>query len=199
MKTLERLQRFKKRVDELRNLRLVQSERHWNTTVSWDAKSGLLRYQIDGPDEEELRSFLLLFRQFLLKREHIYIPRVFNDCLRFLDDGHLKEQVRKAKEAWEQAIHFGAFGVVVQDVNLTPEYVLDLWINGYYFHSCDDKKMAQLEKLLAYKDLPLARMQFLNALPPLTQIVLYLGSAVTHALQEGLFHVPSDENPRLTP
>lgn len=188
LKTIERLKLFKRRADELGNLRLVRSEAKMHFRISWDAESKLLRHQITEPDEEDLRSFLMLFRRFISESEQVYINRVFNDCLRFLSDDVLKEEIQKAKEAWQTGMHLGLVRMYVDETNLAPEYVLDLWINGYYFHD-DVEKLAELERLLR-QPLCLVRMQFLSILPNLTFIILYLGQVVAHGLKEGLFQIP---------
>jgi hypothetical protein len=187
---VERFSLFRKRVIELSKLRLVQSEAQSKYQISWDAESGQLTYQAQEPDEEDLKSFLLLFRHFISSSEPIFINRVFNDCLRFLDDECLKGEVQKAKEAWRKELQSGTLGMQVNEANLTPEYVLNLWINGYYFHN-DPEKTFELESLLK-QPLPLVRMQFISCLPNLFQIIFYMGRVISYGLDNGLFKVPNE-------
>jgi hypothetical protein len=189
LSTYERLELFGQRVIELNERRLVRAGMNSHLTISWDAASSLLRYQAIEPDEEDLRSFLLVFRQFVSDKEPVFISRVFNDCLRFLGSDQLKEQLKKAQDEWKHFYKVGAFGLVINNRNLAGEYVLDLWINGYYFHN-DSDKAAELRKYIATSDIPLIRTQFLSVLTSLTQIILYVGSVVNYCLRVGLFHIP---------
>ena len=188
--TMDRLELFERRASELGNLRFVQSGLQSKFNIAWDVESGFLRYRSVEPDEEDLRSFILLFRHFISRSEPVFIDLLFNDCFRFLTDNELRKRVEQARDVWRREIKTGVMGIVVDGVDLTPEYVLDLWINGEYFHN-DPDKASELRNLLA-QPLPLARMQFLSALPVLTRIILYMGRVVAHGLEEGLFQIPQD-------
>jgi hypothetical protein len=76
-------------------------------------------------------------------------------------------------------------------LDLTPKYVLDLWINGQYFHGDNPEKRQQLDKLLA-SELPSVRIQLLWSLPILTRIILRAGAVVSKALKAGAFEFPED-------
>ncbi len=182
----DRLELFAARTQELGNLRLVRIGAPSDLTIRWDAVSQRLTYSTVEPDEEDLRSFLLSFRQFVTKGEPIFVDVIFNDCRRFLRSHELQEQIRKAHEEWKNAFHkMGAFHLVIDDREITGEYVLDLWINGYYFHN-DWEKAARLRALMT-DWIPLIRPQFLTVVSVLTQIILYLGSVVNYSLRENLF------------
>ena len=192
LNTVERLLLFRDRVGELNQLRLVRSQAKMKYQFKWDAESAKMTSQAQEPDEEDLRSFLLLFRQFISKKEPIFINRIFNDCIRFLVDKNLKTEVIKAKEAWKEAVTTGMGEIRVNKSNLTPEHVLDLWINGYYFHN-DAQKATELKRLLA-QPLPLARMRFLLSLADLFRIVSYMGAVVSHGLESDLFEIPGESS-----
>jgi len=192
LSTRERLELFGQRVIELNYRRLVRNGMTAKLTISWDAASQLLSQRVLEPDEEDLRSFLLIFRQFVSAKEPVFLTRLFNDCLRFLDSSKLKEELKKAKDEWKNVLYkIGPFKVVIDDQKLTGEYVLDLWLNGYYFHN-DADKAAELRRYMANHDMPLVRMQFLSSLSSLTQIVFYVGSVVNYGLRQGLFHIPDE-------
>jgi hypothetical protein len=187
LSTRDRLGLFVQRVEELSQRRLVRQGMNSEHTIKWDAISQQLTYQAIEPDEEDLRSFLLIFRQFISDREPVFINEVFNDCIRFLNSSQLQEYLKKARKKWKNSFrHMGAFHIVVNERNLTGEYVLDLWINGYYFHN-DIYKAAELRRLLT-NQLPLVRMQFLTILTDLTRIILYVGNVIRYGFREGLFH-----------
>ena len=167
----ERLELFTQRVDELYDRRLVRQGMGAQLTINWDMASQLLTQRLIQPDEEDLRSFLLLFRQFVSKNEPIFVERIFNDSVRFLESTTLKEEIEKAKKAWNDSFHkMGAFEAVIDNKELTGEYLLDLWINGHYFHN-DSELAAELRRYIATNTMPLVRMQLLAVLPGLTQII----------------------------
>lgn len=185
----ERLNLFVDRVNELRALRLVRAGMPSQYTVTIDGLSQKATYQATEPDEEDLRSFLLLFRQFISSREPVFIHRIIGDCVRFLNDDRRKEQVKIAQEHWKSIFReMDDIQIVVNDKDLSPEYVLDLWINGHYFHNDPDK--AQEIRRLVQDPIPVARMQFISVLPSLTNAILYVAEVVTYGLEEGLFQFP---------
>jgi len=190
--TRERLEQFAQRAFELAERRLVRQGMQSSLTISWDAASQLLRQNLNQPDEEDLRSFLLLFRHFVSDKEPVFINRVFNDCLRFVTSSDLKEQIKKAQDEWKALLYkVGAFRLVIDNKNIIGEYALDLWINGYYFHN-DADKAAELRRYLSSQGLGLVRIQFLAVLAGLTQIILYTGSVVNYVLREGLLNIPEN-------
>ncbi len=100
----ERLELFVARVEQLKQLRLVRRQQPIKYSFHWDIDPQLTKVESVEPDEEDLRSFLLLFRQFISRGEPVFIERAFNDCLRFLKDDALKTEVGKAQEAWKNTL-----------------------------------------------------------------------------------------------
>ena len=78
---------------------------------------------------------------------------------------------------------------------LSPEYVLDLWLNGQYFHGNNLIKGNKLKELLA-QEIPSVRIQLLWSLPLLTDIILRIGSVVSKALDDGDFDFAADDAPQ---
>ena len=188
--TLERLKLFRARTTELNNLRLVQSRTQTGFTIAGDVKTGVVTSTVKEPDEEDLRSFLLLFRHFISDNEPVFVNRIFDDCFRFLNDDRLKGELKKAREEWRNQLSTGNIAIRIDDTKLTPEHVLDLWINGYYFHN-DPDKLAELKNLLG-QPLPFARGRFVTMLPILTTIILFLGEVVSRGLDNNLFQIPEE-------
>lgn len=186
--TIELLTLFAQRTHELSERRLVRKGMNTKLTIRWDCVSGLLRQNIDQPDEEDLRSFLLVFRQFISENEPVFLPRIFNECFRNLDSSELKDELRKAQEQWKLVFHkIGVFKLIIDGKKLTGEFILDLWINGHYFHN-DLDKANELHRYLGNISVALVRMQFLSVLSALTNTTLFVGNVVNYGLREGLFH-----------
>jgi hypothetical protein len=191
LSTRERLELFTYRARASSDRRLVREGMGWTSTISWDHVSQQLRIRPPEVDEEDLRSFLLDFRHFISEREPVFINRIFNDCLRFLKSDELKTEIRKAKDEWEQVfVKSKAFPLIVNGRKITPAYILDLWIDGYYFHS-NREKFQELQNMIQ-ASWSLVRMHILQSIPVLTSITSYLGNVVIYALRADLFELPEN-------
>lgn len=137
------------------------------------------------PEEEQLRSFILLFRQFLSDSEPVFIKRIFNDTIRFLVDDEMKQRAIEARDLWDSSLHCGPFKMSLNNEELTPEHALDLWMNGYYFHS-DLGKTAELKKF-GKGQAGLAHIQLITSLPRLVELVLYMEVLIRNAFDKRLF------------
>jgi len=189
--TEQRFKAFVERALELSKLRAIEDGLQSSYNLTWSADSSELRMTSREPDEEDFRSFLLLFRQFISDNELVFANRIFNDCIRFIRDDKLKEQVQKARDAWRNAFCSSGIAMHVDGTELTPEYVIDLWINGHYFHN-DADKAAELKELLG-QPLQFVRMQLMTALPLLLNSLFYLSGVIGYGLKNGLFEFPDDE------
>ena len=88
------------------------------------------------------------FGQFISNNEPVFLYKIYNLCQKHLINDKLKEYLIKSREAWKQAQKSTGIILKYNERELTPEYITDLWINGYYFHS-DINKLHILNHLLA--------------------------------------------------
>ena len=188
----DRLEVFVHRARELRDRGLARTAlAQLNFTISWDSASQLLRYATPRIDEEDLRSFLLAFRHFISKGEPAYIERILNDCMRMLRSDHYRRELGKSRDEWKSSFQrMGPIAVTINERKLTGEYLLDLWINGVYFHN-DGHKAAELHRLIG-ASFPLVKTKFLETLATLTQVIYYVTSVVEFGVREGLFQFQPD-------
>ena len=185
----KRLRMFSARVQELSNLRLVRDGWNLKYTLQWDAVSHMMRIRVSKVDEDDLRSFLLTFRLFVSEKEPVFVNRIFNDCYKYITSDYYKGELVKAREAWKKTLREGAFTLVINGRQITGERLLDLWINGYYFHN-DLDKLEELHRLLYPSDWGFVRFKFLDTIASLTQILLFVGAVVTASLRDNLFRFP---------
>jgi hypothetical protein len=178
-----RLQLFLKRCSQLLELEYVKQGVRWEIHLFGESEESS---NSGKPEEEHLRSFLLLFRQFLSESEPVYIKRIFNDVIRCLVDNELKSIVIETRDLWNSSLRCGPFRMIFEEENITPENALDLWINGEYFHS-DADKAAKLQKLGKGQG-GLARIQLVTSLPELVQLVLYTRCVVEDSFKRNLFN-----------
>jgi hypothetical protein len=184
--TRQRFVLFVTRAAELEELRLFKQGMRAEYILSWKASDGKLVHTSKEPDEEDLRSYLLSFRKFISKDESIFINKIFNDCELSLSDRAIIAELRQARDEWKKSLkNVGGLQVTVNGRSLTSEYVLDLWINGHYFHD-DLEKAAKLEEL-AKGQILFTRMQLFGALPNLTGIILGVGQGIKKCLNANKF------------
>jgi len=162
----------------------VQSGMNWCLTIRG---TGHEVREYEGPelDEEDWRSFCMLFRQFYMRGEPLYIPRVCGACWQLFSDEDMKREVGQLHAEWKQTLK-GTTGtiLVVDGVLLNPEHAIDLLFYGDYFHS-DVEEAAELKHMRELK-LPLYKMLVLEKVRRLTGMILNLGSIVAFALEHGL-------------
>ncbi len=167
----------------MRFTRLLRRGFNPGITISWNKMQGL-RFESREPDEEDLRSFLITFRQFVSNKDPVFLGHIHNLCQQYVISDELRGYLIESREAWKKAQRSTGLKLVYNEREFTPEYVADLWINGYYFHN-DTKKRLALTRLLPHEGM-LVRNQFLNFLVDTTRIVLYVSNIITIALKEGL-------------
>ncbi len=137
------------------------------------------------PDETELRAFLLTFRQFISKKEPIFIYRIYNLCQKSLVNDKFKEHLIKSRSIWEHAQKSCGINLIFNGQKISPEFAVDLWVNGYYFHS-DEKKLKTLRDMLLPGRM-LSRFQFLSFIQDATRQILYLDNIIKISFKEGYF------------
>lgn len=182
LNTEGRLRLFLERCSQLRDLEYYKQGMHFKVQLFAGSNASTPSHK---PEEEHLRSFILLFRQFLSDSEPVFIRRIFNDTIRFLVDDKTKQLVIETRDLWDSSLHCGPFKMSFKKEELTPKQSLDLWINGYYFHS-DLDKATELEKFGKGQS-GLAHIQLITSLPRLVELVLYMEVLIRNAFDNKLF------------
>jgi hypothetical protein len=183
------VQAFLSTVDELKERPfIIDGLYEFHFHISVDEGAGQITCEMQEGDQEHFRSFLLTFRKFILNDEPSNVDWILNICRRFVldDKKELIEVLDGLKAVWGYRYRKGVVQMRTNDLDLTPEYVLDLWINGQYFHGDNPQKKHKLKALLS-QDIPSVKIQLLWALPLLTDIILRIGAVVSQGLDEGAF------------
>lgn len=181
LSAVDQLGLFDYQVDQLGQRRLVADGLRNSFNISWDQAQGL-QVTVTQHDEEDLRSFLVDFRKFVLRKEATNLDRIYNLCETAVTSDDLRQRLRRSREVWKDAQRGSGIRIVFNERDLTPTHVMDLWLNGYYFHN-DDGKLAELRSIWPYE---IARFRFMNFLVDATRQVFYVGSVVRLALREGM-------------
>ena len=78
--------------------------------------------------------------------------------------------------------------ITFDDREWTPEYVLDLWINGVYFHN-DEEKRRTLDGLIP-EARTLARYAFLDLIVEGVRHIFYVAHLIQYARNNSLLSCP---------
>jgi hypothetical protein len=184
MDRAKQLETLVKRVEILRRLPLVAKGQGvgWSLNVS-QAKGMLVSVKL--LDENDLRSFLVTFRQFIAPKEDIQLNKVYKTCIAGLKSNNdLKERLLEARNTWRDALR-SAGSIEFEENMYSGEKAARLWMNGYYFHS-DLKQYEYLEKLLSH-NWPYIQLHFGNFVVDATRVIIYTGNVVEYARKNSLF------------
>ncbi len=140
--TSEDLDLFIDQVDQLMGTRLIRSGQLNASFKIHGETNQPVRFVQSVPDEDDFRSFLLGFRKFVLKKEPTFVNGVANSLLRpgVLRGDELRQVVDTARSSWLWTCKSGPISLIVNDVTYGPEVVLDLYLNGHYFHADEEKR-----------------------------------------------------------
>jgi len=180
MKELTQLSLFISRSNEIKNTRAIKNGFNTQFKIHWDKEKGFIT-EISQPNEEDLRSFLLLLRQFISDDEPIFLNRIYNLCYKYIDDDEIKSGLIEARKNWKHSHISCGMGVILENEIFTPEYSTDLWINGYYFHN-DEEKRKKIESKL-HLEQHLIRQQFLNFIISATENIFYVSDMIELAIK----------------
>lgn len=183
MSVTETLDLFVQRARELEQTRLIKSK----ASATWSMQlthEGVTAFTTMEPEEEDLRSFLLTFRQFVSADEPVFLFRIHNLLYPRLADDELKGHLAAAREAIKSAGRGNGIHVIHNDVEVSPERLADLWINGVYFHN-DRSKRRELEAYLSFPPL-MAKHQFIWFVLGVTKVIFLIASLIEYARAEGL-------------
>lgn len=180
----EQLGLFVYRANELYETRLLQSQTRYSLSLKGDNVQRL-QFASTTPDDKSLRSFLVVFRHFISKDEPVYLFKIYNVCLERLSSDEIKGYLVNARTRWQSELKAGGFALNYNGHEYSPEEILDLWINGYFFHN-DHEKFSLLRNLQPLES-ALFRHKFVGHLLEGTRNVLYVAQTVKAALHEGWF------------
>lgn len=180
-----RLKRFIQRVHELRMRRMVQEWTGYTYSLNVDSVKGV-SVRMEMPDEEDLISFLVVFRQFISEKEPVFLNRIYGICFKRLEpNNQLREQLIKGRQEWQRALKNNGIGLQFNEQSYSPEDVAKLWINGHYFHS-DDEKYATLAAMFN-SSLGFVKAHFMAFITGATPVIIHAGNIVEDALKHNRF------------
>jgi hypothetical protein len=187
MDPTERVDRFIARARELGDMRLMKNWTGSKLTVQWHEGRGL-SVETENPDEEDLRSFLLTLRQFLMEKEPVFLYAIHNIAFQHLLSDELKKGLADARAEWTAFQRRGPVQIKLDQQEFGPERITDLWINGYYFHNSDDHRL--LEQLAGGPMAVLSRYVLLDYVTEATNQVGFMLQTLRYARAHSLMPDP---------
>ena len=131
------------KAEELSNSRILQNGTpNISLTFRADVDKG---FKESGkfPDEEDFRSMLMSLRVFYMNKEKISFFKVVNIIYKRLDDEEKKTILKSIRKIFSNALKGtarpGAFKIIYNKHQYTPQEIFDLFLNSVYFHTSEDK------------------------------------------------------------
>lgn len=182
----EQLELFLERGTELWDSRVRRlSGLNFSINIKGKADDDSVTFKFTEPDIEDFRSFLLTFRQFISNDEPVYLFKIYNLCQLHITDDKCKEVLAEARSIWQELLKKSGSGITltVDNKELTPEDITDLWINGHYFHNNIEKR--RFLKSLEPHLLDGAKAIFFDHVIETTKVIKHLGENIDVALRQG--------------
>jgi hypothetical protein len=179
MSTNERIFRFRLRVAELRESSYFKSDFQPSYTIHIVPieKQGM---SFNEPDPDDLRSFLLTFRQFLMTSEPIYLYRIYNVLEQAISDDDLRVRLRASRSLVKRSEKSIGTRFYMNREEVTPKDNYEAWISSL-FHS--DSGATIFMKLLPPNQRGMFRFQFLRFLDDVTKQILEVDQIIETAVK----------------
>lgn len=183
----EKIDLFRKDAEKIRNTKLLKNK---GLKANFNIVRGSVHVWeilLEELDEEEFRSFVLNFRNFIRENSPYNLSRIYNiltspDGLR---DEKLKNDVIKAKDSWKADQNLISIKLKLNGEHITPKEITKLYINANYFHPEDKEKREKLDSLDSFHE-KLFRHNFYNYIVRAANHVAYLDSIMNKAIRENL-------------
>jgi hypothetical protein len=179
----QRLELFSSRATMLEQSALVREHVGASMTMSW-RQGEPWTWSSTEPAPEILESALVRLRPFLTSGNQVFLFGIYNICQRRLRHDGMRTFLGETRDAWSRSQRQGFFGLKVDERDILPERVADLWLNGFYFHD-DPAKRAELESFGGAT--MLSRHLFLDYIYRAIEATVATASVVKPALEQDLF------------
>ena len=174
---------FLRNVEILMSSRLFEHQITAESSLSWDARTNLMKMTSTTPDSEDLTAMLLRLRKFTLHGGGSSLHRVFNICEREISSDAHRSSIRKAREGWKAERRTGTIAIAIDDDKYPPEEIFDYILNGVLFHD-DSEALAKLQRLTGPLGL-MAVQSFMGYIFGTVEAITRVASAIRQALADG--------------
>lgn len=163
------LELFITKVDELVGCKLLQSKHQISFSFNVVRKQGKATTTL--PDEESLRSFLLVFRNFYSPRENINFFKVCDLLIASIQDVSIKTKLGEVRDLYQQILDKSPLSFVENGQGVSPNEIVKRWLYGFYHHTDDTKR----KKIEAWGFVAgLTKTQFITTVFDLAKCIVWL-------------------------
>jgi hypothetical protein len=141
-----------------------------------------VQFHVSLPPEEHLRSFYMAFRFFYLEKEKTNFLRVCNIIKRRTENQLARQYVDRLRDMWSGALAARQMQMRVNEKQIIPPLLIDLWFNAHYFHS-DEKKEKDLSNLSKILTIDVCRFMLADAVYEASKAVFLLANALARLEQ----------------
>lgn len=160
---------FIEKAKELQSCDLLQSNHKISFSLNVSGNQGVAKTSL--PREEQLRSFLLIFRNFYSPSERIQFSKVCRILIDNLENDDMKRKISEVQTVYDQTLTGSPLSLVENDAPVAPNEVLRRWLYGHYHHTDVEKR----EKIDAWGfAVGLTKMQFVSTVFDLAKCVVWL-------------------------
>jgi len=168
---------FLKKAKELHSTHIVSGA---ESGISLNVASELGKppqFKVVLPSEEYLRSFYMAFRFFYLEKEKSNFLKIANIIKRRTDNQFVRQYVDQLRDMWSGAWSAKTIRIELNEKQITPSLLMDLWFNARYFHS-DDEKEQTLSNLIGILTTDVCRFMLADAVYNASKAVFLLANAL---------------------
>jgi hypothetical protein len=181
----EIIDRFLERVEEFEGTRLLRNGFSVSWKINWDETKGLSA-EVTPVDDDDLRSFLAVFRHFVSDNEPMFLYKVFKTCLQYLNNDSLKAEFFEMRKLWGNALKKNGIQLEIDGSEYAPEDLMRTWLNGWSHHN-DDEYRTLMKEATSEVQATIVKAYMLDALIEASKVITVTGEAVSDARKNGWF------------
>lgn len=185
LKPIEQLHIYKERVELLMENELSKTGFGGGCKITFTREQGI-EVESNEPRSDLLIGFLGVFRQFINNDEPIYQNKIFNLLQLYLTDEHLKGELIKARQSWDELMARDMMSYERNGKDYSPLFITDMWTKDALHSYIRDPEKAALLKQLLPAEKAILRTRFFNCITKACSVINYVYIVITKAFDEGL-------------
>lgn len=183
MNIKDRLCLYQDCVEKMVSTRLMKKGLKSSLNISGNKYTGTT-INIAWPDEDELRSFLVTFRHFILKGSPVFLNRLYKLLIDNVSDKEVKDMLLRNRPHWHEIHRMNSMVLIISNPKMKPEEIVDLFMSGDIFHLDLDKR--KVLKSLNFFNEQLLKYRFIDYLFMAIKHIYFIDSLSAKVLKENL-------------
>jgi len=184
---VDRLNLFLRRYDQLKGTRFLTDPQFKTVGYRIDGERVVdgfqLGFSITVPDEDTVKSFLLSFRVFYMKREPTSFYSVCNLLYKSVSNPIVREDIATIRDVYSRALIHGPIKFIFNGKAYCPEEIINLWFSAVYFHT-DANKVKELDEILNAPEQSLFYYLLVDTVVTLTNMITNLKGIIVWLLSD---------------